>query len=698
MDFARLISPRAFAIVGASADLTRIGGQPVRANTQFGFGGAVYPVNPKYEQISGLCCYPDVASVPQPCDVALIAVAAPHVARTIAACGAAKIPFAVVLSAGFGELGERGAALEHELRAAIASSGVRVIGPNCQGILNFRERFYGGFGSIFQDGNLGSGNVAMITQSGGFGYGMAQMAAHAGVGFNYVVSTGNETDVTLLELVEYSLERDDVSMIATYLEGVRDGRKLAALGGRALELQKPIVVWKVGNTRAGRRAATSHTGNLTGDFDLYKEVFRSGGFIEIDDLDNLIDIARAVGMRRMPAGERVGIISISGGAGVLLADHCEGAGLEVADLAPESTRELRGILPDFSSFANPVDVTAQVFNQLDIFARTVQVVRDDPNVDQLILYLASVPDPTAERVTGALAPVIAATQKPAYVAWSAPPERAARGMAVLHDAGFAIYPTPVRAAFAAASLSAFAHRRRRRRRPAPQRPAHIGRTSIPKRTMQLGERAAQGVLEPYGIPFARSIAIPADRLSELAEPSFGFPVVLKIDAPNVAHKTDVGGVQAGIADLGTLRNAARAMVEHVGRAGNGTIDGVLVAEMLSGLEMLAGIVVDEVFGPVVVVGMGGIFAETLGDVARRLAPIDRVTALDMIDDLRAAPILKGLRTGIGYDVDALAELLVGLSWFAADNAERLVEVDLNPVFLRAKPHGVRAADALVVLR
>ncbi len=692
MNFDRLISPQAIAIVGASADLSRIGGQPVRANTQFGFRGHVYPVNPKYDEIAGLRCFPDVASVPQPCDIALIAVAAPHVASTIRACGKAKIPFAIVLAAGFGEIGERGMALEAELRDAIASSDVRVIGPNCQGILNFRDKFYGGFGSIFQDGELGSGSIAMITQSGGFGYGMAQMAARAGVGFNYVVSTGNETDVTLLDLIEYSLERDDVSMIATYLEGVRDGRKLVALGGRALELRKPILIWKVGNTTTGRRAAASHTGNLTGDYDLYKEAFRSGGFIEIDDLDEMVDVARGVAMQRWPAGDRAGVISISGGAGVLMADHCESSGLSLPQLTEQSSRELASILPDFGSLANPIDVTAQVFNQLDIFSRTLEVVRDDPNVDQLILYLASVPDPAAERVTTAIAPTITESHKPVFVAWSAPPERAVRGMDVLRDAGIAIYPTPVRAAFAAASLSAFARKTRHRTAKSAKRPANLAPVSVPQGAQQLGERASQAFLERYGIRFARSVAVPRVAVNDIERLPFEFPVVLKIDAPQIAHKTEVGGVRTGITDLPALRHAAQEMLGRV----NGHAEGVLVAETLTGLEALAGVVNDRIFGPMVVFGLGGIFAEALNDVSRRFAPFDRTTAFEMIDELRAAPILHGARTGVAYDLGALADLLVALSWFAADNADRIVEVDLNPIFVRTKPGGAVAADALIV--
>ena len=356
-------------------------------------------------------------------------------------------------------------------------------------------------------------------------------------------------------------------------------------------------------------------------------------------------------------------------------------------------------MPDFSSLANPIDVTAQVFNQLDIYARTVEVVRDDPNVDQLILYNASVPDPAAERVAAALVPAINGSQKPVYVAWAAPPDRAARGMAILREAGIAIYPTPGRAASAAAALNGFSKRVRNGTRASPQRPSPIARSELPAGGAKIGERAALQLLEPYGIRFARSVAVPREAVAHMGAPPFDFPVVLKIDAANIAHKTEIGGVRTGIADVATLRSAAIEMLERTAGANGGrAIEGVLIAETLTGLEAIAGVVNDVIFGPAVVFGLGGVFAETLADVSRRFAPFDRSTALDMIAELSAAPILRGTRTGVVYDLDALADLLVGLSWFAADHADRLVELDLNPIFVRPKPHGAVAADALIVTR
>jgi len=293
VDFERLIRPRAVAIIGASGDPARIGGQPLRSLTEFGYEGKVYPVNPKYKTLKDLICYPDISAVPRPCDVAIVAVPASRVISVIAECGAAGVKFAIVLSSGFRESGESGSALQDELVAVAKRSGVRVIGPNCQGIMNLATRLFCGFGTTFQKADLQAGPLAMVTQSGGFGYGVVTLAEAAGIGFNYVVSTGNEADVNALDLLEFFIEQDDIEIVTTYLEGIRDGRRLLALGERALELRKPIIVWKVGNSISGRRAALSHTANLTSDPELYRAVFRQGGFIEIREVDDLIDVARA---------------------------------------------------------------------------------------------------------------------------------------------------------------------------------------------------------------------------------------------------------------------------------------------------------------------------------------------------------------------------------------------------------------------
>ncbi len=384
-DFSRLINPRAVAVVGASSDLTRIGGQPLKLLTEYGYQGKVYPVNPKHREIKGLTCYSDLASVPKPCDVALVALSAPHVVGVIEQCGRAGIPFAIVLSAGFSEVGGDGKALQEKLTAAARAGNVRLVGPNCLGALNLKDNVRNGFGGTLQLPTLRPGPFAMITQSGGFGFGVVALAAYYGIGFNYAISTGNEADITMLDLAGYFLERSDIEGVVMFMEGVIDGRQLIALGERALELGKPILVWKVGNSEIGRRAAASHTARMTAGYELFQTAFRGGGFVEARDVDDLLDALKAFRARRLPRGNRVGVITLSGGAGVLLADRCTEFGLELPPLTEATTKAIREIVVAFASVANPVDATANGYN--DNFAsynRVIATVLADPGIDQII--------------------------------------------------------------------------------------------------------------------------------------------------------------------------------------------------------------------------------------------------------------------------------------------------------------------------
>lgn len=696
----RLLDPRGIAIVGASADLSRIGGQPIRALCECGYKGAVYPVNPKYEQINGLACYPSAAAVPQPCDVALVAVPAKLVPQTLIDCGKAGIAFAVVLSAGFKEIGEKGAALEAALRDAIRESGVRVIGPNCQGFMNLKQRVYCGFGAPFMNFGLKAGSIALVSQSGGFGFAVMNLADRGGLAFNYVVSTGNETDIGLLDLIEALLERDDVDAVATYMEGVAEGARLRRIGERALVLGKPILVWKVGNSSAGREAAASHTANLTAGYELYRCAFRDGGFIEVYDVDDLVDRAKAFAQRRLPPGPNAAVISISGGAGVLLADRCESLGVGLPPLAPQTLATLREFVPEFSSLLNPIDVTAQAVNDLSMLNRTVTTVLGDAHIDQVIVFNASVPGAAASRLATELAGIKQRTHKPVLVGWSALPGTADEAMEILEQHAIPCFPTPGRAAIGAAALNEFAAKGRRLAARKPlARLIEPQPLDIEDAAGALGERRAKACLARYGIPVVREVAVPLAQIDTLSASPLPFPLVAKLDSPDLPHKTEAGAVRVGLRDLDELKRAAREMLEAVrSRQPQARIDGLLLQEMASGIEVLAGVVNDPFFGPTVAFGLGGIYSEVLRDVTHRFAPFGVDTAREMIGEIKGARLLAGFRGQPPCDTEALAQALSRLSLLAADHAQRIAEIDVNPIFVRAQGQGVVAADALLVLR
>ncbi len=702
IDLSFLFKPRGIAVVGASPGKGRIGAQALAALRVNGYQGAVYPVNTKYDDVEGLKCYPSVEAVPQPCDVAIVCIGGSHVAATLRACGRAGIRYAIVLSAGFGEIGEKGAAAQAELEAAIRESGVRVVGPNCQGVMNLRNRALSGFGAIFLNTTLRPGNVALVSQSGGFGYGVLGHAQFAGIGFEYVVSTGNETDLGTLDFLEYFIEQDEVKIVATYLEGVRDGRRLRLLGERALELNKPVLVWKVGNTEKGRQAAASHTANVTSAYQMYSSVFATGAFIEINEVEDLIDIARAFGAGKLPRGKRVAILTVSGGAGVLFADCSEQAGLTLAALEPASNAALRTFLPEYASLANPFDLTAQVLNDASHFNRAVRIVAEDPNVD-MILMRAAQTLAKGEQLD-VLAGIMASTGKPILVAWGAPPDRNNPEVLSLERLHVPWHATPGRATFAAAALATFAERvRTRQTRPAMTSvDPTIGTVSSAPPPAGIGgvisEHAAKAWLDAAGIPSVPEQCYTAEQLAGLRELPFTAPVVLKIDSPDIHHKTEVGGVTLNIATVDELQAAAVEMRARVSKqAPQAQLDNFLVAQQVKGIEVIIGVRNDPYFGPLVMVGLGGVFVELIRDVAYRYAPFDFTEAHTMLRELKTFPLLDGYRGQPPADVDALAGMLVRVSALADRHQDQIAEIDINPILVAPHGQGAYVADALVIL-
>ena len=694
-DLTHLLSPRAVAIVGASQDPKRIGGQPLHALTEFGYRGAVYPVNPRHEQIKGLKCYPDIEAVPRPCDVALIVLPAEHVSPVIEQCGRAGIPFAIILSAGFTEVGNE--ALQMNLAAAIKASGVRVIGPNCTGILNLRDNVYNGFGAGYRNPNLKRGPTAMVSQSGGFGFSIVAFAEHEGIGFNYMVSTGNETDLTTLDVIAHFLEQPDVELIASFMEGVTDGRRLRLLGVRALELSKPIVVWKVGNTDAGAKAALSHTANLTARYELYQAAFRAGGFVEIGDMHELVDIARAFQGHRLPAGNRVGVLTTSGGAGVLLADRCTQQGLEFPPLHSRTGARLRELAPSFAALGNPVDLSAALAQNPEEFNQATGILVDDPNIDLAIVR--SFPGVGAEAWAQGLARITQAAKKPVLVSMSGLVDKSASAVKVLDSNAIPYFPTPGRAAAAASALASFADKRRRYRAAGQDREIERRPLDLPRGAQMLAEREAKACLAAYGIPGVREVAVPVAGVAALSELPFGFPVVVKVDARDVPHKTEAGAVRLGIEDLDQVKTAAREIVAATRKfKPDACIDGILIQEMARGIEMIAGSVNDPVFGPYIVLGMGGVLAEVIRDKTLRYAPFGAAVAREMIDEIKGSRLLRGYRGDRPYDTEALAQAVARLSWLVTDHSETIAELDINPLFVRHAGAGVVAADCLIALK
>ncbi len=692
MTLDRLLDPRSIAVIGASFDARRPGGQPLHALTHYGYSGKVYAVNPRYGDVNGVPCYPTIGAVPEAVDLAIVALPASEVPRIIEECGAAGIRHALVLSAGFREIGEAGLAPQAALDAALERSGVRIVGPNCIGMLNLGRRVFAGFGAGFRQPDWKRGPIAMISQSGGFAYSIMAFCQEAGVGIDYMVSTGNEADLGVLDFVEHFLEDEEVRLIAVYLEGLKDGRRLRALGRRAFEVGKPIAVWKVGNTAVGQRAAVSHTANLTEEYDFYRDAFREGGFVEVREVYDLVDAAKAFRSRKRPQARRVAIVTTSGGAGVLLADRCEEAKLELPALGAQSIDALKAIVPAFASLANPIDLTAALAQKEPEFTRATDLVLADGNVDLAIVR--SFPGRDVEAWADNLIARAESCPKPVLVSLSGTAGQSAAWSGRLEAAGVACFEVPSRAVTAAAMLCDFAQRARRAASPAAARIVPARPLPFDAAAGGLDEDAAKACLEAYGIPAPRRLVIGANDAVP-ARIDLEFPVAVKIVSPDIVHKTEAGGVRLHVsreALPATMEALAKSAAAHAPHA---RTTGFLAEEMAVGLEMIVGAINNPSFGPLVIVGMGGVHAEIFRDVVRRYAPVGLSEAREMILSLKGARILEGHRGEAARDIDALAQAISRLSWLIADHEDAVSEIEVNPMMVSTAGRGVTAVDAVI---
>ncbi|MBC7334818.1 MAG: acetate--CoA ligase family protein, partial [Clostridia bacterium] len=674
-------------------DATKLSGRPLRFLQQYGYPGKIYPVNPRYEKVAGLRCYPSLAAVPDEIDLAVIALPAAAVPGAIKECAAKGVKAATVFSAGFAEVGEEGAKLQAEVRQAALEGGVALDGPNCAGLLGVRERAMATFNTAMERGAPLEGPVAFVSQSGALGTYMFAAAQDAGVGFNYWVSTGNEAVLGFADYVEYFVAEESTRAIMAYMEDARDGEALKACALKALEAGKPLIILKVGTSEAGARAATSHTGALAGSDRVYDAVFAQHGIIRAHDVEDLFDLATICMAERRPKGRGTALMTISGGAGILMCDRCEEVGLKVATLAAETVEALRQVLPPFASAVNPVDVTAELVARPGLLRRSMEIVLADPAVDSLIIFLG------LQLGTGAglardIAEVARTTEKMILVNWMAPPPEA---LAILRENKIPVFPDPARGVRALAGLVQYVERRQRylaqkaagketSRQPVRDQERQAKAREIIQKARQQGRKAltepeAKAVLDLYGIPTPRRrLAQDAAAAAQEAE-ELGFPLVMKIASPDITHKTEAGGVRLGIRDAG---EAAKVYEEVMTRARahypGATLDGVLLEEMVEdGVEVIVGAKQDPRFGPAVTFGLGGIFVELLRDFSLRVAPLDEEEVLAMIKEIKGYPLLSGYRGEKPRDVAALAKAILAVGELASELQEELAELDINPL-------------------
>ncbi|VTU21945.1 acetyl coenzyme A synthetase (ADP forming), alpha domain [Variovorax sp. PBL-H6] len=689
----RLINPRSIAVIGASADFGKINGRPLKHLLEKGYAGRILPVNPKYREIGGVPCYADIDSLPEAADLAIVAVPAAEVLASVEALGRRGIRAAVIFSSGFGEMGAEGRAMEEALAQRARECGVVLCGPNCLGFINAFDKVYATF-SQYADGETGPGPIAFVTQSGAFGTAIAALVRQRGLGLGYFINTGNEADLGFSELMASVIEDPRIRVAAGYLEGLEDGASLVRLAQRCHELGKPLVLTKVGRMASGARAAASHTGALAVEDAVFDAVIRQYGVLRARNEEQMLDMLEALSQPRMAAGNGLGIATQSGGAGVMMADRAEEMGLAVPELAAATRSRLAEVMPAFGAMGNPVDVTGQFVARPALLRESVVALMDDPGVHVGIVWLQLMTAhvDTLVRIFGEIQ---ARTDKPFFVCWVAAPTEALQRLRAL---GIVVYTAGERAVEAAAALARWnAFRQRAARRQALQPAAMPALPADVRDGVQPTVQATEW-LHAAGVPMA-PVALAHDEEQAVALwRAAGGPVALKIESPDITHKTEVGGVLLKLDDDAAVRNGFATLMQRAASAEPAArLHGVVVQGMAQGhVELVVGVQRDPVFGMVVMVGTGGVLVEVLKDVAFRRAPFDACEAQQMLGELRMGALLDGVRGQKAVDRGAIAQMLAGLSRWAAAMQPRLAELDLNPVLVG--PDGPVAVDCVMVLR
>lgn len=692
----KLLHPRSVAVIGASRSHQKLGGALIANLLRSGFNGPIYPINPGAGEVMGLRCYPNIAAIGATVELVLIALPADLVPAAVEDCAKAHAGSVVVITSGFAEVSEEGRATEQQLFDTVRVSGMRMVGPNCMGVINTDPavRLDATFAPIAPP----VGNVGMYSQSGALGIAILDYMRNRGLGISTFVSAGNRADVSNNDLLAYWLDDTRTDVVVLYLESVGNPRKFARLAPEVAR-RRPIVAVKSGRSAAGRRAASSHSAALANLDVAVEALFEQAGVIRTNTLMELFDVVAMLSTQPIPSGPRVGVVTNAGGPGILFADACDAHGLSLPTLSEETLRDLRSFLPDRSGFANPIDMTATAGP--DQYERAIAVVGADPNVDSVVaLHIPA----TEELRTTAIAGIArGAAHVPSHKPVLAVPLSSQWPPEVLKAGAHGCVPSysfPENAAMVLAAAHRYAQWRNRPRGTAPR----LGQfalgavRAVVERVLAdadgprwLGPEDIATILRAAGIEVALAERASVANVPAVAD-RIGYPLVAKVIAPGVAHKSDIGGVIMGLHSSVAVAEAAATLAERTRDAG-AELEGVLLQrEIEGGVEALVGVTTDPTFGPLVVCGLGGVMVELIKDVAFRLTPVTDIEAREMVASLRTSRLLDGYRGAAPADREALLYVIQRVSALV-DALPELTEMDLNPVKVLQPGKGAVVVDA-----
>jgi acetyltransferase len=704
------MGPKSIAIFGVSRDLSKLSGMPLRYLIHHKYSGKVFPINAKYDEIGGYKCYPDILAIPEEheIDLALVVVPAKVVHDTLKKCIQRGVKAAIVFSSGFAEIGGEGTELQQQIKDLVQNNHFILCGPNTDGIGIPHERIPLGFATSME--LLPPGNIGLVTQSGAVMNSIVYRCWDRGMGFTYHVCSGNEAHLESSDYIKYMLDDPRTKLVLAFIEGLKNSKKFLTVADYALEKQKPIIVLKVGRSTKGSQAAASHTGALTGSDQVYEAVFKQKGVIRADDFDDLVATALLFQKCSLPEGTGVGVISVSGGAMGVMADKAAEIGVTLPDLAPHTQEVLQSMF-HWAKPTNPFDLTGQMASNPNLLSEVLRLFLEDSNIAFLVVTVTPFPSFFSDKFFVDVVEAAKKSPKPVAVCSMRGTLREDYAR-VLTQANIPILHTPeecFRAIKALITYSQYQKRYQAQRRSFGKDNERL-RVKIPeleqlrRRLMStskvLNERESKSILAQYEIPITKEALAKTPEEALAIAKDIGYPLALKIESPQITHKSEAGGIKLNIQSAPELTTAYAEIITNVQKYNpEAQITGVLVQEMVpEGLEVIIGISRDPQFGLTIMFGLGGIFVEVLKDVSLRLLPITRQDAEEMIQEIKGYPLLQGVRGKAPRDIDALLDTLLKVSRLGEDLEDQIAEMDLNPVMVFEAGKGIKVVDSLMILR
>ena len=688
-----IMSPKSIAIVGASDDKVRIGGRPLAHMIEQKFSGGIFPINPNRDTVQGIKAYSSLLDVKEDLDFVLIAVPSKIVVPILEQAVEKKAKTALIFSSGFSEIGGQGEIYQSQIKKISKDSGLRVIGPNCLGLFNSATNFYPTFTSTIDRATPRPGGISIASQSGAYGSHIYMVAHQRGLGIRYWMTTGNEVDLSVGETIQLMAEDPDVHSIMAYAESVKDGEQFTKALDTARSEKKPVIFMKVGRSEVGAAAANSHTASLAGEDAVYDEVLRAHGAYRVRSTEEMLDVAYATKPRIFPAGKNLGLVTISGGGGVLMADAASDEGLTVGPMPQDAQDKLKQLVP-FASPMNPVDVTAQFFNDLSIVPKFTDLMLSRGGYDALIGFWTSVAGSPllSQPLLSSLKQAMTGYEDKLFINSMVAPDEIIK---TYENEGFLCIEDPTRAVVAMSALMFFGEKFKSNEIKQAFKKENY-KINIPKK--RLNEIDCSEILRKANLPIAKSSLITkSEDLSPIFENNVD-KYVMKILSSDIQHKTDVGGVILNIEDIEQAKEAFKTIHKNVTeKAPNAVIDGVMISPMITGgIECILGAKTDPVFGPIIMFGLGGIYTEVIKDISFAEAPISFEKAEKMISSLKSKDIFFGTRGQSPVDMKSLVSAIVNLSNLIAANFDVIDQVEMNPILVRE--NDIVALDALIITK